>query len=116
MYLPFTTPDQIVGQMRGHLPDGADHPWLLCLADRHAGAGAGHHDPRPAPSVFTEAGQVPQGALLILAPRRTTVQVRHGWRRMHGPMRIDGEIAANGRRNLEFYSKTFVVAPAHTVA
>jgi hypothetical protein len=52
---------------------------------RHAGAGAGYHDLRPAPSIFTETGLTPHGALLILIPRRATVQVRHGWRRVRGP-------------------------------
>lgn len=52
---------------------------------RHVGAGAGYHDLRPAPSVFTEAGLIPHGGLLILTPSRATVQVRHGWRRVRGP-------------------------------
>ena len=51
----------------------------------HVGAGTGYHDLRRAPSVFTEAGFIPHGGLLVMTPRRATVHVRHGWSRVRGP-------------------------------
>lgn len=51
----------------------------------YVGAGAGYHDLRSAPSVFTEAGLIARGGLLVQTTWRATVQVRHGWRRVSGP-------------------------------
>ena len=51
----------------------------------HAGAGAGFHDLRAAPCIFTEEGLHAQAALVLLMPRRSTVSVRHGWHRVRGP-------------------------------
>lgn len=49
------------------------------------GAGAGYHDLRPAPSIFTREGLQPHAALMIAMPRRLTLGVRHGWQRVAGP-------------------------------
>ncbi len=64
-------------------------------AMHHAGAGAGYRDLRPSPTLFTEVGLIPHGALLILIPRRATVRVRHGWSRVRGPF-----VASRTRGNL----------------
>lgn len=65
----------------------------------YAGAGAGFHDLRDAPSVFGESGFIDRGALFLLVPRHLTVSVQHGWRRIAGPF-----IATRTRGNviLEF--------------
>lgn len=51
----------------------------------HYGAGAGYHDLRPQPALFTERGMLGNAALTAIMPLRTTVRVRHGWRRVSGP-------------------------------
>lgn len=51
----------------------------------YVGAGAGHHDLRAAPPLFTEQGWHAHAGLLILSPQRTSVEVRHGWKRVRGP-------------------------------
>lgn len=51
----------------------------------HVGAGAGYRDLRREPALFTEAGLLIDGALLIVTPQAATVQVRHGWTRIEGP-------------------------------
>ncbi len=60
-----------------------------------AGAGAGYRDLRQAPSIFCESGFIEHGALLILLPQPSTVNVRHGWKRVAGPFiatRTSGKI------------------------
>lgn len=49
------------------------------------GAGAGYHDLRALPSVFTEQGCLPHAAVMLIAPLQASVRVRHGWRRIAGP-------------------------------
>lgn len=61
----------------------------------HVGAGAGYHDLRDAPAIFTGEGLEPAGALLILVPRRATVAIRHGWKRVAGPF-----VASSTRGNV----------------
>jgi hypothetical protein len=51
----------------------------------HIGAGAGYHDLRAAPSIFTREGLQPHAALMIALPRRLALGVRHGWKRVAGP-------------------------------
>ncbi len=51
----------------------------------YAGAGAGHHDLRLDPVIYTESGFIQHGGLLILIPGHSTVNVKHGWRRVAGP-------------------------------
>lgn len=51
----------------------------------HYGAGTGFHDLRPSPSVFTQEGFLANAGLVIVQPRKLTVRVRHGWRRVRGP-------------------------------
>jgi hypothetical protein len=61
----------------------------------YAGAGVGFHDLRQAPSVFTGTGFIPHGGLLLYIPSRATVNVRHGWSRVHGPFiatRVRGNV------------------------
>lgn len=61
--------------------------FLADLFDRYAnrltycGGGAGYPDLRDAPVVFTEDGFLNRGALVLIGPHRTRVEVRHGWRR-----------------------------------
>lgn len=50
-----------------------------------AGAGTGYQDLRPGPTVFAGTEFLAQVALLVAIPRRTTVAVRHGWKRVQGP-------------------------------
>ncbi|MEJ2406171.1 MAG: FIST N-terminal domain-containing protein [Candidatus Thiodiazotropha sp.] len=60
-----------------------------------AGAGAGFRDLRQAPSIFCESGFIEHGSLLILLPQLSTVNVRHGWKRVAGPFiatRTNGKI------------------------
>ncbi len=60
-----------------------------------AGAGAGYRDLRQAPSIFSESGFIEHGSLLILLPHPSTVNVRHGWKRVAGPFiatRTNGKI------------------------
>ena len=49
------------------------------------GAGAGYHDLRIAPTIFTSAGMASNTALIAVLPKRTSIQVRHGWKRINGP-------------------------------
>ncbi len=61
----------------------------------YAGAGAGYRDLRQAPSIFSENGFIKHGGLLILLPQASTVNVRHGWKRVAGPFiatRTSGKI------------------------
>lgn len=51
----------------------------------HVGAGAGYHDLRAAPVIFTGQGLHPHAALMIALPRRLALGVRHGWKRVAGP-------------------------------
>ena len=51
----------------------------------HVGAGAGYRDLRAAPVIFTPAGLHGHAALMIAMPRRLTLGVRHGWKRVAGP-------------------------------
>ncbi|MCB1874856.1 MAG: FIST C-terminal domain-containing protein [Chromatiales bacterium] len=51
----------------------------------HYGAGAGYHDLRQQPPLFTEHGMFRNAAMMALIPRRATVRVRHGWSRVAGP-------------------------------
>jgi hypothetical protein len=51
----------------------------------HVGGGAGFHDLRDAPVIFTAAGLHPHAALMIALPRHMTLGVRHGWKRVAGP-------------------------------
>jgi len=51
----------------------------------HVGAGAGYHDLRAAPAIFTRDGMHRHAALMIAMPRRLTLGVRHGWKRVAGP-------------------------------
>lgn len=51
----------------------------------HVGAGAGYHDLRREPPLFTTDGMYAQAALLILIPQQASVRVRHGWKRVAGP-------------------------------
>ncbi len=51
----------------------------------YAGAGAGYRDLRKAPCIFSESGFIKHGGLLILLPQSSTVNVRHGWKRVVGP-------------------------------
>ena len=51
----------------------------------HAGGGAGYHDLREAPTIFTEEGIWSCAALQILTPKTMTVRLRHGWTRVSGP-------------------------------
>ncbi|MFO1282308.1 MAG: FIST N-terminal domain-containing protein [Burkholderiales bacterium] len=60
-----------------------------------AGAGTGYQDLRAGPTVFAGAEFVAHAALLVSIPRRTTVAVRHGWKRVQGPFvasRTDGNV------------------------
>jgi hypothetical protein len=60
---------------------------LTDLFDRYAnrltycGGGAGFPDLRDRPAVFTEAGFLPHGALIVVGHHPIRVEVRHGWRR-----------------------------------
>ena len=61
----------------------------------YGGAGAGYRDLREASSIFTASGFIPHGCLLILLSQQTTVNVRHGWKRVAGPFvatSTDGKI------------------------
>lgn len=61
----------------------------------YAGAGAGYRDLRGASSIFTAAGFIKHGCLLILLSQPTTVNVRHGWKRVAGPFvatRTEGKV------------------------
>ena len=49
------------------------------------GAGAGYHDLRALPSVFTEQGYLQDAAVMLVTPLQARVRVRHGWRRIAGP-------------------------------
>lgn len=49
------------------------------------GAGAGYQDLRTAPVIFTSAGMASDTVLMAVVPKRTSVQVRHGWKRVNGP-------------------------------
>lgn len=74
------------------------------------GAGAGWGDLRPAASIFTPAGPRRHAALLLVLPRSTTVQVRHGWQRVRGPFiasRTDGNVIheINWERAGAFYRR-----------
>lgn len=51
----------------------------------HIGAGAGYHDLRAAPAIFTRQGLHPHAALMIALPRQLALGVRHGWKRVAGP-------------------------------
>lgn len=51
----------------------------------HVGAGAGYHDLRAAPVIFTPEGLHPHAALMIALPRQLALGVRHGWKRVAGP-------------------------------
>lgn len=51
----------------------------------YAGAGTGYSDLRSEPSVFTNAGFIEHGALLVHFPYPAVTRVRHGWRRVAGP-------------------------------
>lgn len=51
----------------------------------YAGGGTGFSDLRAQPSIFTEAGFVEEGGLLIHFPHPSVTSVRHGWRRVAGP-------------------------------
>lgn len=51
----------------------------------HVGAGAGYHDLRALPSIFTREGLQPHAALMIALPQPLTLGVRHGWKRVAGP-------------------------------
>lgn len=53
---------------------------LICY-----GAGAGYHDLRRLPSVFTEQGCLQHAAVMLVTPLQARVRVRHGWRRIAGP-------------------------------
>lgn len=60
---------------------------------RHIGAGAGYRDLRAEPSIFSSEGLQANAALLVALPRRLSLGVRHGWRRIAGPYvasRTDG--------------------------
>ncbi|MBK9310029.1 MAG: FIST C-terminal domain-containing protein [Rhodocyclaceae bacterium] len=51
----------------------------------HIGAGAGYHDLRTAPVIFTREGLHPHAALMIALPQQLTLGIRHGWKRVAGP-------------------------------
>jgi hypothetical protein len=51
----------------------------------HIGAGAGYHDLRAAPVIFTREGLHPEAALMVVLPRQLALSVRHGWKRVAGP-------------------------------
>lgn len=51
----------------------------------HIGAGAGYHDLRAAPVVFTREGLQPESALMVVLPQQLALSVRHGWKRVAGP-------------------------------
>jgi len=51
----------------------------------HIGAGAGYHDLRAAPAIFSRDGLHAHAALMIALPRRLSLGVRHGWHRIAGP-------------------------------
>lgn len=51
----------------------------------HVGAGAGYHDLRAVPVIFSREGLHPHAALMIALPRNLALGVRHGWKRVAGP-------------------------------
>lgn len=53
----------------------------MCLV----GAGAGYRDLRARPVIFSREGLHDRAALMIAMPRRLTLGVRHGWKRVAGP-------------------------------
>ncbi len=64
-------------------------------AASYVGGGAGFHDLRRAPCIFTEQGLLPDAAVVALTPETTSVGARHGWQRMSGPFvasRTEGNI------------------------
>ncbi len=65
----------------------------------HVGAGAGYHDLRTAPAIFTGQGLHDHAALMIALPRRLTLGVRHGWTRVAGPFVVS---RSNGNVIQEF--------------
>jgi hypothetical protein len=59
------------------------------------GAGTGYRDLKDQPSVFDGERFLRGVGLLVLSPRRATVRVRHGWKRVAGPFvasRTNGNI------------------------
>ncbi|MCU7845966.1 MAG: FIST C-terminal domain-containing protein [Candidatus Thiodiazotropha sp. (ex Monitilora ramsayi)] len=61
----------------------------------YAGAGAGYANLQPKPVIFTEAGFIPHGGLLILMAVEAISSVQHGWKRIAGPFiatRTNGNI------------------------
>ncbi len=87
--LPVGKPSSALLFMDSHSPGVTG--FMEAIYDRYgttinyAGAGAGYRDLRQAPCIFNQSGFIKHGGLLILLPQTSTVNVRHGWKRVAGP-------------------------------
>lgn len=84
--------DCMAPNISGLLEEVYDH---FGNAASYVGGGAGFHDLRRSPCIFTDQGLLPDAAVVALTPEKTSVGARHGWQRMSGPFvasRTEGNV------------------------